>query len=66
MLSGYFIVYLNMPHLSVEVLTPGVFLTFELLLRRNSWGAAAAAAAMILLGNVGGMPESLFLVVSFG
>ena len=66
MLSGYFIVYLNMPHLSVEVLTPGVFLMFELLLRRKTWGAAAAAAAMILLGNVAGMPESLFLIVLFG
>jgi len=66
MLSGYFIIYLNMPHLSVEVLTPGVFLAFELLLRRNTWGAAAGAAAMILLGNVAGMPESLFLIGSFG
>src|ERR1039458_3882514 len=26
MLTGYFIVYLNMPHLSVEVLLPGIFL----------------------------------------
>src|SRR5262249_10794419 len=31
MLSGYFINYLNMPHLSVEVLTPGLLLAFELL-----------------------------------
>ncbi len=66
MLSGYFIIYLNMPHLSVEVLTPGIFLTFELLLRRNSWSAAAGAAAMIWLGNAGGMPESFFLIGSFG
>ena len=34
MLSGYFIIYLNMPHLSVEVLLPGIFLTLELLLGR--------------------------------
>ena len=65
MLSGYFIIFLNMPHLSVEVLTPGVFLTFELLLRRNSWRAAAGAAAMILRGNVAGMPESMFLIMVF-
>ena len=38
MLSGYFIVYLNMPHLSVEVLTPGLFLIFEILLREETWG----------------------------
>jgi hypothetical protein len=66
MLSGYFIVYLNMPHLSVDVLTPGIFLTFELLARRNSWAAASGAAVMILLANTGGMPESLFLIVAFG
>jgi len=66
MLSGYFIIYLNIAHVSVEVLTPGVFLTFELLLRKNSWTAAAGVAAMILLGMTGGMPESLFLVMAFG
>jgi hypothetical protein len=66
MLSGYFIIYLNMPHLSVEVLTPGVFLAFELLARRNSWGAAAGVAGMIFLTAAGGMPESMFLVVGFG
>jgi hypothetical protein len=54
MLSGYFIIYLNIAHLSVEVLTPGVFLTFELLLRKNSWSAVAGVAAMILLGMTGG------------
>jgi hypothetical protein len=29
----------------VEVLTPGIFLAFELLLRRNSWGSAARWAS---------------------
>jgi hypothetical protein len=66
MMSGYFIIYLNMPHLSVEVLTPGILLTFEILARRNSWAAASGAAAMILLANTGGMPESLFLILAFG
>jgi membrane protein YfhO len=65
MLSGYFIIYLNIAHLSVEVLTPGLFLAFELLLRKNSWAAVAGIAAMILLGMTGGMPESLFLIVAF-
>ena len=41
MLSGYFIVFLNMPHVSVEVLTPGLLLTFEILARRRSWAATA-------------------------
>src|SRR5205085_11926159 len=65
MLSGYFVIYLGIAHVSVEVLIPGVFLAFELLLRRNSWGAIAGVAAMILLGMAGGMPESLFLMLAF-
>jgi len=66
MFSGYFIIYLNMPHLSVEVFTPGVLLAFEILARRNSWGAVAGVAATIFLLSTGGMPESMFLIVSFG
>ena len=66
MLSGYFISYLNMPHVSVEVLAPGLFLAFEILARRNSWGAAAGSAATIFLIAIGGMPESMFLMVAFG
>src|SRR6201988_1192820 len=63
-LSGHFILFLNMPHLSVEVLTPGLLLAFEILARRNSWAAAAGTAAMIFLISTGGMPEPMFLVVS--
>lgn len=65
MLTGYFTIYLNMPHVSVEVLAPGLFLAFELLLRRNSWGAVAFAAGMVFLSIVGGMPESTFLILAF-
>jgi hypothetical protein len=66
MLSGYFIAYINMPHLSVEVLLPGLLLTLELMLRRNSWGAAVATAGVVFVAATGGMPESLFLMLSFG
>jgi hypothetical protein len=66
MLSGYFINFLNMPHVSVEVLTPGLLLAFEILARRNSWAGAAGVAAAIFLISTGGMPESMFLIVSFG
>jgi hypothetical protein len=66
MLSGYFINYLNMPHLSVEVLAPGLLLAFEMLARRVSWTAAAGVASMIFLISTGGMPESMFVIVSFG
>ena len=65
MLTGYFTIYINMPHLSTEVMAPGLLFGFELLLRRNSWSAVAVAAAMIALSIVGGMPESTFLVIAF-
>jgi len=66
MLSGYFILYLDMPHLNVEILIPGVLLVFELVLRTNSWRAVAAAAIVIFVCMTGGMPESQFLVIAFG
>jgi hypothetical protein len=65
MLTGYFTIFINMPHLSVEVVTPGLFLAFELLLRRRSWCAVALAAGMTFLSIVGGMPESTFLALAF-
>lgn len=64
MLNGYFAVFLNMPHLSVEVMTPGLLLTFELILRTNRWTAVAGAAGMILLCLLGGMPESAFVSIA--
>ena len=66
MLTGYFINYLNMPHLSVEVLLPAVFWAFEGVLRRKSFGATAAAAAVVMMAILGGMPESTFLILTFG
>jgi Bacterial membrane protein YfhO len=64
-LNGYFVIFLDMPHLSVEVLLPGLFLTFELLLRRPSWPRLVTAAAMVCLCICGGMPESAFSAISF-
>ncbi len=66
MLTGYFILYLDMPHVSVEVLLPGMFLALEVLLRKNSWQAVAGTSAVTFLCITGGMPESCFLIVSFG
>ena len=65
MLSGYFIIFLNMPHLSVEILLPALFLASELLLRKGSWAAVAGTAVTICLCIIGGMPESSFLIISF-
>jgi hypothetical protein len=65
-LNGYFIMYLDMPHLSVEVMLPAILLAFELLVRLRSWITIAASAVAISLSLVGGMPESSFLVIAFG
>jgi hypothetical protein len=65
MLTGYFILLLAMPHLSVEVLLPVVFLAVELLLRETSPRSIIAVASSIFLCVIGGMPESLALIVAF-
>jgi len=66
MLSGYFILFFNMPHVSVEMLIPAVFLAAERLLRETTRGNVALCAAVTFLCVVGGMPESAFLALVFG
>ena len=63
MLCGYFIEYINMCHLDVEVLFPLLVLAFECLFRewrpRNILFASGSVCASVL----GGMPESTFFVL---
>ena len=66
MLSGYFILFFDMPELSVNVLVPAVFLAAERLFREQSTGNVILSAAVTFLCIVGGMPESAFLVLAFG
>ena len=66
MLTGYFIGFLNISHLSVEVLLPAVFWAFEGVLRRKSLLASAEAAVIVTMSILGGMPESTFLILIFG
>jgi hypothetical protein len=66
MLSGYYILFFNMPHLSVDMLVPAVFLATERLLRKQSTGNVMLSIAVTFLCIVGGMPESAFLVLAFG
>ena len=66
MLSGYYILFFDMPHLSVEMLVPAMFLATELLLREHSIGNVMLSVAVTFLCIVGGMPESAFLVLTFG
>jgi len=66
MLSGYYLLFFNMPHMSVDMLVPAVFLAIERLLRRSSPGNVLLAVLVVFLSVAGGMPESTLLVLSFG
>jgi hypothetical protein len=65
MLAGYFVLFITMPQLSVEVLLSGVLLGTEILLRSRSFRPIVIFALLILLVVVGGMPESALLLLSF-
>ena len=66
MLSGYYILFFNMPELSVDTLVPGVFLATERLLREQSVRNVLLSISVVFLSIVGGMPESTLLVLGFG
>ncbi len=66
MLSGYYLLYITLPHLSVEVLLPASLLAAEYLLqkRNDSYRSIVAFAAVLLLVFLGGMPESALLLLT--
>ena len=66
MLAGYYILFLNMPHLSVEVLLPVLCFAIERLLRRQQRRDALLLLAIVFLAIAGGMPESALLMLTFG
>lgn len=61
MLSGYFILYLNMPEISVAAYLPGMFWAVELLIRKRGGRQIVLAAIFMGLVVLGGMPEVSFL-----
>jgi len=63
MLSGYFILYANMPHLNVDLLHPAILWAAERLVRTGRAGLLTGVTALAVLG---GMPESAFFVLAFG
>jgi len=65
MFSGYFILYINIAHLSVEILLPAVFYAFEILLRKKDIKSMIFSSVIIFLTIVGGMPESTFMILMF-
>lgn len=66
MFTGYFILFLNLPHLSVETLLPAIFYFFERLIRKDDFKNLIGASLIIFLSIIGGMPESTFMTLVFG
>jgi hypothetical protein len=65
MFTGYYLLYYNMPHLSVEVGLPMLLWATELVVRRPGAPARVAALAGTAgLAYLGGMPESALLVLT--
>ena len=62
MLAGYYILFLTMPQLSVEVLVPASLWAAEYLLRRRDYRSLVAFAITLLLVFFGGMPESALML----
>lgn len=65
MLGGYYLLYMTMPHLSVETLLPATLLSSEYLLRSRTHKSLFAFSAVLFLVIVGGMPESSVLLLVF-
>lgn len=65
-LTGYYLLYYNMPHLSVDVELPMLLWATEIVVRRPSPRSVAALAVAAALTYLGGMPESALLSLAFG
>ena len=63
MFTGYFWLYVTMPHLSVEVLTPALLFGMERCLRSPGFRTAAFLAVLLGASILGGMPESTILAL---
>jgi hypothetical protein len=65
MLTGYLIIYMNMPEISVAMMLPALFAAFELLVRKPSIATTTLGAFVVALTLLGGMPELSFLVLLY-
>jgi hypothetical protein len=63
MLTGYLILFLNMPELSVALTMPGVFWAIETAMRQPGHKKAAMIALGTALCLLGGMPETSMLIL---
>ncbi len=65
MLAGYYVLFITMPHLSVETLLPAIFLSAESLMRQGRFRNIVFFAVIVSLTILGGMPESAILALIF-
>lgn len=65
MLAGYYILYISMSHLSVDVLVSAIFYATERLIRRPGTTSTLMYAFITFLVLIGGMPETALLTLSF-
>ncbi len=65
MLAGYYVLFITMPHLSVEVLLTASFLVAEKLLRNTTYRNVVWLGVVVFLAVVGGMPESSLVLLTF-
>ena len=66
MFSGYYILYIDISHLSVDVLLPAVLWAAEALVREQSVRRVLWLSAIVFLVLVGGMPETALIVLAYG
>lgn len=65
MLGGYYILYMTMPHISVDMLIPASLFAAEHLLRARTYRSFLGFTLILFLAIVGGMPESSLLLLAF-
>ena len=64
MLAGYYMLFVTMPHLSVEVLLPAALWGGECILRTPRFRTVMWFAVLIFFVFIGGMPESSLLLLA--
>jgi hypothetical protein len=65
MFTGYMLLYLNMPELSVSMLIPALILGGEAIIRKPGAVSISLCAAAVALNLLGGMPEISFASFMF-
>ncbi len=65
MFAGYYLLYYDIPHLSVETLIPWLFYVNERIVRAPRFSNICWAAGANVLVYLGGMPESALLALGF-